>query len=218
MRKLIAVSSWVFCAAAVLCSLPLAAQVPPTVRFDADALIAEGLPPGGSVAFFGVGREMVDFLPHRLAVWEVVTADATGTARLELERSVPAASTWAAVEMGGGEITLAAPPGTALREISFPTDALPAVLNRLDDGRSELTVLWVRPAAEGEQAGAWGGAVSDGSARDDDGSQNRGLRVRLDLLEPLAASPPPPAAVAAGDVLVAIDPDSLEVYAARLVR
>jgi len=197
--------------------LPTVAAAAPTIRFDDEAVVVEGATAGGSVAVLGVGRETAGFLSHQLSVWETVTADATGVARLELGRPIPEVSTWAAVDLGDGEIALAAPAGTPLREVSFPQRGLPADLRSLDDARSSLAVLWVRPASQGE-AGAWGGAVSDGSDRDGDGAENRGLRVLLDSLEPLGASPEPSRSVAPGDVLVGIDTTTLDVYAVRLVR
>ena len=57
-----------------------------------------------------------------------------------------------------------------------------------------------------------------GGERDADGGENRSLQVALDHLTPLGTSPAPPETLASGDVLVGIDPETLETYAARLVR
>jgi hypothetical protein len=111
---------------------------------------------------------------------------------------------------------LAAPAGTPLYEVPFPTRALPATRRSLDDGRSGLYVLWVRPASVDLDGGAWAGVVLDGSGRDGDGAQDRRLQVLLDRLEPIGASGLPPETLGAGDVVVGIDPASLEIYAARL--
>lgn len=194
-----------------------AASAEMLLRFEETAVVAEGLTAGAEVAVLGVGRERAGFLPQRISVWEVVAADGTGTARLELGRPIPTESSWAFIELGQGEAVLAAPPDTALRQVAFPGRGIPASLRTLDDARRELTVLWVRPATDGT-AGAWGGAVHDGSELDGDGGQDRAVRVLLDRLEPLGASTVPPETLAEGDVLVGVDPDSLEIYAVHVGR
>ncbi|HEX2162491.1 MAG TPA: hypothetical protein VHM02_00940 [Thermoanaerobaculia bacterium] len=204
---------------AVLALPALAA--PPAVRFEERAAVVEGLEPDGEVVVVAVARGVAGFLPYHLTIAERRTADAAGTARVELEQELPAASVWAVVDLAEGEVVLAAPPGGEVREIAFPGGGVPASLRRLEDRRESLMVLWLRPEpAEGEVSvepvGAWAGRAFDGSARDGDERQDRRLSVRLDLLEPLGDSPPPPEEVAPGDVLVGIDTETLEVYTFRL--
>ena len=197
--------------------IPAVAGATPVLQFEAEAVVAEAVTPGAAVAWIGVARDLDGFMPHRLSVWQVTGADATGVARLELGQPVPASATFVVVDLAAGEMALAAPPGTALREVGFPHQAIPATLRTLNDARSNLAVLWARPAADGSGA-AWGGAVSDGGERDGDGREDHGVEVLLDRLEPLGASPVPPETLAAGDVLVGIDLDTLDIYAVRLVR
>ena len=201
----------------LLVLVPVWSHAVPALEFEEDAVVAGGVTPGAPVAWIGVARDRDGFMPHRLSVWQVVDADATGVARLELGQPVPATATFVAVDLAAGEMAVAAPAGTLLREVAFPHQAIPASLRRLDDARSNLAVLWARPATDGS-GGAWGGAVSDGGGRDGDAVEDHRVQVLLDLLEPLGTSPAPPETLAAGDVLVGIDLDTLDIYAVRLVR
>jgi hypothetical protein len=196
---------------------PALCDAAPVITFEEEALVVAGASPNAAVAWIGVGRSHAGFTPQRLTLWQVVDADATGTARLELGRPVPAESAFVAVDLTAGEMVVAAPPGTPLREVDLPHQAVPAGLRTLEDRRSGLAVLWARPAADGTGT-AWGGAVSDGSDLDGDGREDRGVEVQLDRLQPLGASPAPPETLAEGDVLVGVDLETLETYAVRFVR
>jgi hypothetical protein len=198
--------------------LPATAGAQPVLSFDEQVVVIEGLAPGGRAAVFGIGRGMEGFMPVRVEVWEMVDADGEGVARLDLQLPVElaAGSVWAAVDLSAGETALAAPEGVVLHEISFPVGGLPGGLTSLDDGRPSLGVLWVRPGTDPAASGAWGGRIEDGGPRDGDGAQNRRLRALLDRLEPLGNGGPPPRRLAPGDVLVGIDPATLEIYTARL--
>ncbi len=201
----------------LVCAVAASSAAAPAVHFEERAVILTDVLPDASIAVVGVGRDHDGLMPRLLTLWDVVTADATGSARLDLELDVPAESTWVAVDLETGEISVAAADGVATREVDFPSHAIPATLRTFDVGRARLAILWVRPASGGTGA-AWGGQVSDGGERDADGGENRSLQVALDHLTPLGTSPVPPETLASGDVLVGIDPDTLETYAARLVR
>ena len=200
-----------------LVAAPVLCHAVPVITFEEESLVATGTTPGAAVAWIGVGRSHTAFTPQRLTLWQVVEADAAGMARLELGRPVPVESTFVAVDLVTGEMALAAPPGTPLREVGLPHQAVPASLRTLKDNRSGLAVLWARPAADGTGS-AWGGAVSDGSDLDGDGREDRGVEVLLDRLQPLGASAAPPESLAEGDVLVGVDLETLETYAVRFVR
>ena len=123
---------------------------------------------------------------------------------------------WAAVDLATGGFTLAAPEGFELRQVSFPGNALGAARRALSDRRRFLEILVVRPGA-GADAGAWGGRFGDGSPSDDDGVEDRGVRARLSSLEPIAPDGvPAPDHLAAGDVVIVVDPETLQFYATRL--
>lgn len=191
----------------------------PVIHFAGEQVTVGGLLPGSEAVLLGVGRGVAGFVPFQVSFAEVLSADAEGVAVYTVEEPAPAASVWVAVAASDGSFSLAAPEGSELREITFPANGLPATLRHLNDDRSELQVLWVRPTGEAAvDAGAWTARIVDGSELDGDSVQDRRLGVALDRLAPVGISPPPPSALTAGDVLVGVDPESLEIYAVRLVR
>lgn len=198
----------------------LAAAGPPVVAFEEQAVVVDGLSPGGELVIFGFGRGVEGFVPFQIGFAERLTADAAGQVRFELPRELPTNSVWVAVDLAAGEARLAAPEDEEVREIEFPGRGLPASLRRLEDARASLEVLWVRPAGESADSatatGAWSGRVRDGSGLDGDEREDRRLSVRLDLLQPVGASPSTPEGLAPGDVLVGIDTATLEIYTFRL--
>jgi hypothetical protein len=208
----------------VLSCLPLIALAsavePPSVGFEEQAIVVEGLTPDAEVLLFGVGRGVEGFIPYQIRWAERLTGDAAGSVRLELAMALPTSSVWVAIELATGVATLAAPPGSEVLEIEFPGQGLPASLRRLEDARRGLEVLWVRPAGDGAEpvatAGAWSGRVRDGSGLDGDEREDRRISVRLDLLDPIGASPPAPEQLAPGDLLVGVDTETLEIYTFRL--
>jgi hypothetical protein len=122
----------------------------------------------------------------------------------------------AAVDLASGELTLAVPEGGELHEIDFPQGGIGPTGRWLDADRRFLDVLLVRPGSAG---GVWGAGFGDGAAGDGDGLRNRHLRAALDHLQPIVeGAAGPPDRLATGDVVVVVDQDTLDVYAARLTR
>jgi hypothetical protein len=196
-------------------AVPAAAQ--PVLGFETKAVVASGVPAGGRVAVFGVGKGHNGFTGY-LVRWQEVLPDddGDGAARLELEFALPWKSVWAAIDLGSGELSLAAPEGFALREVAFPPGAIEADGRALRDQRRYVQVLWARPG-HGPDAGAWGASFGDGGASDDDGVEDGAVRAPTSAFAPLVAGVAgPPDRFAAGDVVVVVDRESLEVYAARL--
>jgi hypothetical protein len=200
-------------------SLPAAAQGDsPRVAFEAAAVVVSGIEPGARLALVGVGLATGGLLPGRIRFSELLVADALGEARLTSEHDVPTWSVWAAVDVASGEVTVAAPEGGELRRREVPPRALRAELDGLDDPRRFLEVLVVRPPATPDDgmSGAWVRSFGDGGEGDGDGATDGNVRVVPTLLEPLGDSPAAAERFAPGDVIVAIDPDSLEVWTASV--
>lgn len=189
----------------------------PTVRFDARSVAVAGLTPSGSVAWTSVSREPQGYSTLIARRSGVAPADGSGEATIELDGDVATASVWVVVDLDEGGFAVAAPPGSSFREVAFDGRSVVAnpqgKLNRLVHTRPYVELFLARPGV-----GAWVMTAGEGAAGDDDGEQDGSLRTRLESLEPLAASPPPPDGLEADDVLVMVDPRSLEYYAVELRR
>jgi hypothetical protein len=164
----------------IVATSPAAAQL--TLAFEPEAVVARGVPPEASVAFLAVEREPTGSYQAVRFVQEVGgPAGQEGTVRLELERPVAFKAVWAAVELAGGELTLATPTATPVREEPFEPGAFAPGSDGEVDGvghpRRLATLLVVRP---GE--GAWAGLAADGGEADADGVGDGQVRVSLGSL------------------------------------
>ncbi len=196
---------------------PLAAA-PPVLTFEPAAVVASGLAPGAEVAFHGVTRQHGGFFWRVVQTREVVAADALGEARLELPAGeVGPFSVWTVVDLGTGEFALGKPEGSTAREIPFPADGLGesevGAWRVLKTRFERLEILYVRP---GE--GSWWLTAIDGGSGDDDGQEDSSLSASLEEARPLWGSEAPPEGFRPGDVVVAVSPDSLDYFAARLIE
>lgn len=199
------------CIALLLFAAPLAAQ--PALEFGEDAVLAKGLTPGGPVAWFSVANERGEWLDVLVRRQVESTADAAGAATFTLEKPLPKLSVWAIVDLTTGGFDLASPANDGLREVPFPADALQAnpagEVPFLDGARSYLEVFLARP---GE--GAWGLTIGDGTELDADGVPDGRTRVAISSLLPLTAGRSSARSIASGDVIVVVDPNTMETYAA----
>jgi hypothetical protein len=193
-----------FVACFLLIAVP-AAAVPPVLSFEAQAVTAAGITPKGRVVWFSIAREISRQSATIVPRIELVT-DGDGKIRFSLSQEVPVRSIWFAVDLETGEAGVAAPEVFGLQEVEFPARAIPAALNRLDLDRRFVYAVLVRPGV-----GAWKLRVGDGGASDEDGQADGTLRASLARLEGIGSSPlPPPAHVSPRDLLLVIDPNSME--------
>jgi hypothetical protein len=207
---------WVTTLAAVLVvGVVPAWSAPPSLSFEDQAVVISGVTPGGSVAAFGVSRGFNGFTGYVLRHDEVLTAGADGVARLELEL-LPVRSAFSAVDLATGEVGFGAPEPFELRQRALAPESIDAGGGGLTERRSWVYALWARPQADAG-AGAWGAIVGDGGATDADGVEDGVVRAAASSFVPIEADgSAPPEALAAGDVVVVIDPETLEVAATRL--
>jgi hypothetical protein len=204
-------------AAALLAAVP-AWAAPPLFEFEAQAVVVSGLEPGSRVALLGISRGFNGFTSYVLRYDEVLTMGAEGSARLELELPVSLDSVWAAVDLATGEVGLGAPEGSAIREVSFSGSAIDADGRSVTEARRWVDLLWVQPGAGA--GGVWGARLRDGGPSDEDGIEDLSIRAPMSAFAPTVAgsaeAPEAPERLASGDVLVAIDPETLEISATRL--
>jgi hypothetical protein len=191
------------------------ASAPPTLAFEADAVTATGLSPGGEAVLFALSREPQGYYTRVVPRSEVLVADAAGEARYELGAAVPVRSVWVLAEVASGALAVAAPEGFPLRA----RELSPGDLRRGPGGRRDrlvqalerLEVLVVRPGV-----GTWRLSLHDGGSADADGADDGALAAALAELVPVGAAPGPPEEVAAGDRFVAIDPATLDLFTLAL--
>jgi len=188
-----------------------------TLGFENAAVVAGGLTPGGKIAWFSVAREATG-AGSLIARREQVTADddGDGSARLDLDRPVPPRSMWAAVDLKTGEVALATPGDYPLRRMALAAGTFhPGAAGDFDrvlaEGHDSLELFVARPAV-----GAWALSVWDGARDDEDGPANRRLSLAFDGMAAVGQSPAPPVRLLPGDVVVLMDPDTMQVAAVKL--
>jgi hypothetical protein len=202
-----------FLAVSLVLLLPVAAKAAePTLSFEPEAVVADGLQPKATIVWFGVERMIDDSFSATVAEhFEVQQATENGTATLNLERPLDEHSMWVAVDLGSGASVVAAPASyrvaSALRpgrlQNNNPSD-------EITDHRSAIVGLMVRPAE-----GAWVIAGGDGGPRDEDGVTNGSLTLALDAFDPLGDSPAAPAKIGKDDLWFIVDPVRMELSVYR---
>ncbi len=182
----------------------------PRIAFEEKAVVATGLTPGGTVAWFGVQRRVdADFSGEIVRLWDAGKAGADGSARIDLPTPVTPSSLWAAVDVASGEFAVAAPAGYRIARPGKPGGlgvGQGANPDEIVDERPYLAGLVVRP---GE--GAWSFSGGDGGPRDEDGQSNGRVRFALDKLDPLPGSPAAPAKAKGTDLWIVVDLLKMEV-------
>jgi len=188
------------------------AAIAPTITFEAEAVVVSDITPGGNVAWFSVAREIDERFATIVARRKIVQdKEETGSARYELDRGVPFQSIWVAVDLTTGIAAVATPEGYPLRQADLPAASLGRTQGKddwVEDTRSYVEVMVVRPA----DGSAWWSAAGDGGIEDDDGVSDGQLEVPLSTLHDVEGSAGnAPESFAAGDLVVVIDPNLMEV-------
>lgn len=193
---------------------PAAAEPAPTIELGESAVTVHVPPPGRRAMIFGFGHEVRNHITT-LVRWEQVLSapDAAGALRLELERPLPPASMWAAVDASTGQVGKAMPPGVVARELPHPPRHILPGATTIDLELPMAEVLLVR---HGGRFGVWGLRAGDGGASDVDGEQNGIIRIALSDMWPIADSGEPPAEVSGGDVLLILNPMDLGFCSLRI--
>ncbi|MEP7009931.1 MAG: hypothetical protein ABJC13_06385 [Acidobacteriota bacterium] len=171
----------------------------------------------GKVVFFGVSRQIdPDEIVTRRRLAELrADEDGDGVVTLALDRPVAPVSVWAAVDLASGDVAVVSPTGSRTPRGGFRGRGLghrETGRGTVHDLRFQSELLVVRPGVGG---GAWTLTAGDGNVGDEDGDANGELETALDRMTPLDASPAPPEDFGPGDVVLLVDPRSLEVVLVR---
>lgn len=198
----------------VLASLPfghsLPAQAAPRISFEAGAVVASGVTPGGGVAWLTASRGLRGWVPWLRWDGRLATDDdGDGAVRFEVEGEVPPMSVWMTVDLAGGEVAVASPEGWQPPALALGAQPLgvgaSGKLDRVVQPSGEMLIFVVRP---GEAPGVWEVRAVDGGAADEAAAPGA-LEVSLAALRPLGASPPAPEELLDGDVVLLVHPRSL---------
>lgn len=181
------------------------------ITFEPPGLVARGITPGQKALVFGIGREPITYstrVHQKLEI--VVDSDGDGQVSLPLSGELVGASVWWVVDMASGAASVAAPAAFELRQVAAEDEDLSSLIAPSPElailHRSLFEVVLVRPGV-----GAWTARVADGARADADDVYDGTLRVALLALEPFEEGQAALAGIGATDLLLGIDPASLEV-------
>ncbi len=200
---------WAFLSLSLFAALPVSAA-PPSIAFVEGTVEISGISRGGQAIWFSVGRSARNFgvTVRQLGGVENDT-DSDGIVRIELDEVLAPASVWAAIDSETGWVALARADGSPVDPTVIHGNPRNA-LRKIDfEDRDLLYVLVARA-----KIGAWMARVGDGGPDDEDREPNRQIELPLSSMAPLGASPPPLDRLERDDVVLAIDPRSLNVFAA----
>lgn len=181
-----------------------------------DAMVASGVTARGKVVFLGITREIApdDVVEIRRRLEVLADEDGDSQVTYQLDQPLARRSMWVAVDLTTGDLGTAAPDGFRLSKVNWRGRGL---TNRHDgrdsveDARAFAEVLVVRPGT-----GAWILRLGDGGPDDADGSPDGRLEAALDRMNPLGDSPEPPQRFQRNDVVVLMDPNSMEMTLAKV--
>lgn len=181
-----------------------------------DALVASEATAKGKVVFLGITREIApdDVAEIRRRLEVLADEDGDGQVTYKLDQPVAQRSMWVAVDLATGDFDTTAPEGFRLRKVNWRGRGLknrPDGRDSVEDVRAFAEVLVVRPGT-----GAWILRLGDGGPDDADGSPDGRLEAALDSMTPLADSPEPPQRFQRDDVVVLMDPNSMEMTLAKV--
>ena len=189
---------------------PSSPKPQPRISFEEKAVVATGLTPGGTAAWFGVQRRVdADFSGEIVRLWDAGMVGADGSARIDLPTPVSPRSLWTAVDVTSGEFDVAAPSGYRIARPEKPgrlRAGQGAEPDDIEDERPYLAGLVVRPGD-----GAWAFSGGDGGPRDEDGQNDGRVRFAMDKLDPLPGSPAAPAKARGTDLWIVVDLLKMEI-------
>lgn len=186
---------------ALCCVSAVAVSAAPAVTFEPHAVIVSGVTPGAATAWFAISQDFGRY-PARIVLQESLgSGDERGTLRIEQQAVVEPTSIWAVADLQSGAVTIAAPPRYRMKQGTLPVAALrrrtSGVEPRLELAQDDAELFYVRP-----RVGAW--------------RLTGGGRLALRSMRPVGDAPAAPADFAAGDVIVVVEPLSMNVRTLRV--
>jgi hypothetical protein len=201
-----------FAVFAVVVAVPLQAGI--TVSIQDHTVSAEGLTPGGGAVFFSVGHEYRRYYSSVRRVEKIVPDDdRDGKVVYRNDRPVPWKSIWCVVDLKTGAYAIVSPDGYPDRRVKDRAsrrvhDA--SGVEKLEHQRDALYMVVIRPGGD-----VWTLGVARGGYADDVKEFRGGgkYRTSLDKFRALTPDARPLNQLSPADVVLAIDPGSIEVFA-----
>lgn len=188
-----------------------------TVQVNAKEIVVSNVSPGSDVYLFGALQEGHGFYSSLLTVDLTASDDdRDGVVKFAYSKGVPLRSVWIAVDRRNGDIGAGVPSGYTLRMTTIPPGAWkrksgPSI-DALAIERKALEYLVVHPGQD-----VWRWEADQGSKRDEDGLDDNIVTVSPgNMLPGKKGKGKPPKNFLAGDVVIAVDPFSLEVLTSRV--
>lgn len=206
--------------ALALAAFATEAQTSPAVAIQVgeQTVTVSNVTPGGAVVLFTCARTSRQGRTHvqRRAV-TLRDEDGDGTIQFTPDGGVPLRSVWTATDFTSGATVAGAHPRfplvvNELAASSFKKDAEGAI-GRLERQIRRLLILVVRPGT-----GAWMLFARDGAEGDADLMENARVSLDFAAARPIEGKTAAPRHLKADDVVVAIDPNHLDVHLARIAR
>ena len=205
--RLLRVLGWVGLTLTLVGAITAGAQ--PKVTFKPKSLVITNATPNGKIVVCGVGDSYPDGRELMSKQSAVLTADATGG--IEVPITHPAfRSIWLVVDMKADDYVIATPPGYQPKTMRLPVTAAPD-LESLTAFRPMAFVFVVH-----SPLGAWERAAGDGTESDDGARGDSQIKVFLRSFTPIGDSPPAPAHLTPRDIVLAVDPLWMELFALRI--
>ena len=197
--------------------LAAAGQSRIAVQVDKKQIVVSGVSPGSDVYLFGGLQVAQGFYPTLMTVDLTASDDDhDGVVTFAYPKGVPPRSVWIAVDERNGDLGAGVPAASTLRMTSIPPGAWKrksgTSIDTLAIQHKALEYLFVHPGQ-----GVWRWEADQGSRRDEDGVNDNVLTISAaSMLRAGKGSPAAPQAFSGGEVVVAIDPFSLEVVTSRV--
>jgi hypothetical protein len=183
----------------------------PEVGFEAGAAVATGATPGATVYFASLSLKGGDYVITVEKPAGVATADVNGVARFTLAAPLRTRSIWIVVDGTTRGYTVACPPGMLLGEMTLPGGSLLAPNGELAVDRAAVDVFVIRAGG-----GIWSAYLRDGASIDADHATDGVVSAGVSALDPDTPGAAPLADIRPGDVLFAVDRNSLQYFASKV--
>lgn len=195
-----------------------AAAAPPQMQIAVTktSVTVSNVARGGSVILFACSRDVatraIAVRPRAIALKD---DDRDGSIQFAPKEGIAMRSVWIAVDETTGDYVAGAQSEFPLALLSFGAGDLKKDVEgevaELSVDLPRLVTLIVRPGV-----GAWAEAAFDGDKNDHDAASNGRLKLNFDDWRTIDGKEKAPKHLKHGDVLVAIDPGQLDVYATQV--